>query len=111
MDYSSAVKDLEYVRLLLRDLQVFPDDTSPPTMFVDREPAIAMSQGPTHCSRTKHVDFTKALVCGYIQREWVVMEHCPTDEQIADMWTKQLRQCPFVAYRGRFMGLVPFLRS
>ena len=80
-------------------------------MLVDSEPAIAMSQGPTHRSHTKYIDFTKALVRDYIQRELAVMEHCPTDEQIADMWTKQLGPGPFVAYRGRFMGLVPFLRS
>ena len=62
--YSAAVKDLEYVRLLLR---IFPDDASPPTMLVDSEPAIAMSQGPTHRSSTKHIDFTKALVRDYVQ--------------------------------------------
>ena len=109
--YSSAVKDLEYVRLLLRDLDIFPDDAPPPTMLVDSEPAMAMSQGPTHRSRTKHIDFTKALVRDYVQRERAVMEHCPTDEQIADMWTKQLGPGPFVTHRGRFMGLVPFLRT
>jgi hypothetical protein len=109
--YSAAVKDLEYVRLLLRDLQIFPDDASPPTMLVDSEPAIAMSQGPTHRSRTKHIDFTKALVRDYVQHEWAVMEHCSTDEQIADMWTKQLGLGPFVIFRTRFMGLVSYLLS
>jgi hypothetical protein len=108
--YSSAVKDLEYVRLLLRDLRLFPDDASPPTMLVDSEPAMAMSQGPTHRSRTKHIDFTMALARDYIQRGRAVMEHCPTAEQVADMWTKQLGPGPFVVFRGRFMGLVPFLR-
>jgi len=109
--YSSAVKDLEYVRLLLRDLHLFPDDATPPTMLVDSEPAIAMSQGPTHRSRTKHIDFTLALARDYIQRGRAIMEHCPTAEQIADMWTKQLGPGPFVIYRSRFMGLVPYLRS
>jgi hypothetical protein len=41
--YSAAVKDIEYVRLLLRDLLLFPDDTPAPTMLVDSETAIAMS--------------------------------------------------------------------
>jgi hypothetical protein len=108
--YSSAVKDLEYVRLLLRDLRLFPDDASPPTMLVDSEPAMAMSQGPTHRSRTKHIDFTMALARDYIQRGRAVMDYCPTAEQVADMWTKQLGPGPFVVFRGRFMGLVPFLR-
>ena len=108
---SAAVKDLEYVLLLLRGLRIFPDDASLPTVRVDSEPAIAMSQGPAHHSRTKHIDFTKALVRDYVQRERAVMKHCPTDEQIADMWTKQLGPGPFIAHRGRFMGLIPFLRT
>ena len=108
---SAAVKDLEYVRLLLRDLRLFPDDAPPPTMFVDSEPAMAISQGPTNRSRTKHIDFSKALFRDYVQRGRAVPEHCPTAEQVADMWTKQLGPGPFVAYRSRFLGLVPFLRS
>ncbi len=109
--YSSAVKDLEYVRLLLRDLLLFPDDDSPPSMLVDSEPAMAVSQDPTNRSRTKHIDFTMALARDYIQHRRAVMEHCPTAEQIADMWTKKLGPCPFAVFQSRFMGLVPFLRS
>ena len=109
--YSSGVKDLEYVRLLLRDLFIFPDDAPVPSMLVDSEPAMAISQGPTHRSRTKHIDFTKALFRDYVQRGRVVPEHCPTEAQIADMWTKQVGPGPFVAYRARFMGLVPCLHS
>jgi hypothetical protein len=51
---------------------------------------MAMSQGPTHCSGTEHIDFTMALARDYIQRWRAIMEHCPTAEQIADLWTKQL---------------------
>ena len=103
--YSSAVKDLQYVRLLLCDLRIFPDDASPPTMLVDSEPAIAMS-GPTHCSRTKHIDFTQALVRDYVQPELALLEHCSTDEQIADMWTKQLG---LGRLQGSFHGSCSFL--
>jgi hypothetical protein len=80
-------------------------------MLVDSEPAMAVSQGPTNRSRTKHIDFTMALARDYIQRRRAVMEHCPTAEQITDMWTKQLGPGPFAVFRIRFMGLVPFLRS
>ena len=107
--YSSAVNDREYVTLLLSDL--FPVDASPPSMLVDSAPAMAISQGPTNRSRIKHIDFTMALARDYIQHRRAVMEHCPTAEQIADMWTKQLGPGPFAAFRSRFMGLVPFLRS
>ena len=109
--YSSGVKDVEYVRLLLRDLLLFPDDAPAPTMLVDSEPAIAVSQGPTQRSRTKHIDFTLALCRDYVMRGRVRLEYCPTSAQIADMFTKQLGPGIFLVYRARFMGFVPSLRT
>jgi hypothetical protein len=87
------------------------DNASPPKMLVDSAPAMAISQGPTNRSRTKHINFTMALARDYLRRGRAVMEHCPTAEQIADMWTKQLGPGPYNVFRSRFMGLVPFLRS
>jgi hypothetical protein len=51
----------------------------------DSAPAIAISQGPTNRSRTKHTDFTMALARVYIQRGRAVLEHCPAADQIADV--------------------------
>jgi hypothetical protein len=101
----SAVKDLEYGRLLLRDLCPFPDDAAPPTMLADSEQVMAVSQGPTHRSRAEKIDFTMALVRGYIQHGRAVMEICPTAEQMADMWTKQLGPGPFVVFGVDSWGL------
>jgi hypothetical protein len=75
------------------------------------EPAMAMSQGPTHRSRTLHIDFTLALARDYIPRGKAVMEYCPTAEQVADIWTKQMGPGSFIVFRGRFMGLIFFLLS
>ncbi len=83
--HSSAVKDVEYVNNLLNDLLLFPDDDSPPSILVDRDPTMVISQGSTNCWRTKHIDFTMALVRDYIQLGLAVMEICPTADQIADM--------------------------
>jgi hypothetical protein len=78
-------------------------------MLVDSEPAIAMSQGPTHCSLTKHIDFTMALASDYVQGRRAIMEHCPTAEQIADMWTKQLGPGPSVVFSGRVFSIFSHL--
>ena len=81
------IRDLEYVGLLLsdHDLHFFPYDATPPTMLVDSDLAIVMSQGPTHRSSTKHIGFTMALARDYIQRGRAIMEISPTAEQIADI--------------------------
>ncbi len=106
--YSSAVKDLEYVRLLLRNLRLFPDDASPPTMLVDSEQAMAMSQSPMHRSHTKHIEFTMALARDYIQRGLLWKIVLQLNRLLI---CKQLGHGPFVVFRGRFMRLVPFLSS
>ena len=64
--YSSGVKDVEYIRLLLSDLLIFDKDTVALTMLVDSEPAITVAQGPSQRSFTKHIDFTIVLCCDYV---------------------------------------------
>jgi hypothetical protein len=78
---------------------------------IDSVPAMAMSQGPPHRSHTLQIDFTLALARDYIQRGKAVMEYCPTAEQVADIWTKQMGSGSFIVFRGRFMGLIHFLLS
>jgi hypothetical protein len=63
-----------------------------------------MSQGPTHRSRTKHIDLTLAPCRDYVMRGRVRLEHCSTFAQIADMFTKQLGPSIFLLYRARFMS-------
>ena len=89
---SSGVKDTEYVRLLLRDLLLLPDDAPAPPILVDSEPAMVVSQGPTQRSRLKHIEFTLALSrCrDYVMRRRVRFEYCSNSAQIDTMFTKQL---------------------
>ncbi len=62
-------------------------------------------------SRTLHIDFTLALARDSIPCGKAVMEYCPTAEQVADIWTKQMGPESFIVFRGRFMGLIRFLLS
>ena len=110
--YSTGVKDMESVRLLIRDLLpmglVLPDI---PVLHVDCEPAIAVANGGSTRSRTKHwhIDFKIWLCRDYVARKLVQLVYVPTDQQIADFFTKQLGPGPYVLYRGRFMCFLPRL--
>ena len=56
--YSAGVKDMEYVRLLIRDLAGLGLDLPTiPTLYADCEPAIAVAKGASTSSRTRHIDF------------------------------------------------------
>ena len=108
--YSTGVKDMESVHLLIRDLLpmglVLPDI---PVLHVDCEPAIAVANGGSTRSRTKHIDFKIWLCRDYVARKLVQLVYVPTDQQIADFFTKQLGPRLYVLYWGRFMCFLPRL--
>jgi len=108
--YSAGVKDMEYVRLLIRDLAGLGLDLPTiPTLYADCEPAIAVAKGASTRSRTRHIDFEIWLCRDYVRRELVQLVYVPTDLQIADFFTKRLGPGPYIIYRRRFMSLCPRL--
>ena len=106
----AGVKDMESIRLLIRDLSALGIDLpETPTLFVDCEPAIAVANGASTRSRTKHIDFKIWLCRDYVARRVVQLTYVPTAQQIADFFTKQLGPGPYVVYRARFMSFLPTL--
>ena len=56
--YSTGVKDIEHVRLLISNLaSLCLDLPTIPTLCADCEPAIAVAKGASTRSRTEHIDF------------------------------------------------------
>jgi hypothetical protein len=108
--YATGVKDMEYVRLLIRDLSALGIDLPViPTLLVDCAPAIAVANGASTRSRTRHIDFKVWLCRDYVSRKIIQLTYVPTAQQIADFFTKQLGPGPYVAYRVRFMSVLPAL--
>ena len=93
------------MRLLLRDLGL----VVVPTLLGDNQPAIATAKGPSQRSRTRHIDFTLALCRDFITRGDLLVEYVPTDDQVADIYTKQLGPGPYIRHCGCFMSLLLFL--
>ena len=104
--YSTAVRDVEYLRLMLRDLG-FPLMNIP--LLVDNQPAISVSNGHSQRSKTRHIDFTKDLCQDYVTRGLIAMHWIPSEENLSDIWTKQLPPGPFLGHRGSFMDYPPLL--
>jgi hypothetical protein len=104
--YSAGVKDMEYVRDLSAlgiDLPVIP------TLLVDCAPAIAVANGASTRSRTKHIDFKVWFCRDYVSRKVIQLTYVPTAQQIADFFTQQLGPGPYVAYRVRVMSVLSAL--
>ena len=106
--YSTGVKDMEYVRLLIRDLAGLGLDLPAiPTMYVDCEPAIAVAKDAStrSCTNLKYIDFKIWLCRDYVCPGLVQLVYVPTDLQIANFFTKQLGPGPYTIYQGQFMLL------
>ena len=61
------------------------------TIFCDKLSTIAMTKkNPIHHSRTRHIDIRHHFIREHVTRGEIKMEHCSTEEQVVDLFTKSL---------------------
>ena len=56
----------------------------------DNKSAIQLAKNQTYHGRTKHIEVHHHLVREKVERGVLVVEYCPTEEQVADVLTKGL---------------------
>ena len=71
--------------LLLSKIPIFCDNTS----------AIAISNNPVQHSRTKHIDIRYHFIREHVTNGTVELHFVPTEQQIADIFTKPLDESTF----------------
>ena len=103
--YSTAGKEGEYVRLLLRDLVVVP------TLLGDYQHAIAAANNSSQRSCTGHIDFTVALCRYFVSWSVLLIKYVPWLRiSIPNSWAQDQLRLPVprlvmsVGHRGRFMS-------
>ena len=86
-----VMKDLLWHRKLHSELSPFFtfSTTNPITLFCDNQGTIILSKDSTFHMRTKHIDTHFYFVCEIINNI-LSISYCPTDEMIADIFTKAL---------------------
>ena len=57
-------------------------------LFCENKSAIKISTDPVTRQRTKHVEIHMHYIKDLVHDRTIIMQYCPTDEQIADMFTK-----------------------
>ena len=71
----------------------------------DNISAINISKNPVHHSRTKHIDIRHHFLHGNVEHGNISMEHCRTEEQIANIFTKALDKRPYEHLR-MLLGMI-----
>ena len=66
----------------------FPQETI--EIYEDNQACIALTKNPEDHKRTKHIQVKYHVVRDYVKKSLVKFVYCPTENQLADMFTKAL---------------------
>ena len=73
---------------LFSHIGVFQD--SPITVFTDSQSARALAHSSAYHGRTKHIEVHYHFVCELVKSQVINLAYCPTQENVADLFTKPL---------------------
>ena len=80
------------------------------TLFLDSQNAISLAKNPIVRGRSKHIDVHFHFVRDYIADGRILLEYCPTKDNIADLLTKPLPR-PTLDHLLQCVGIGPSLWS
>jgi hypothetical protein len=78
----------------------------PTTLYCDNEAAIKIAQFHMVTPRSKQIDTKHHYIRQQVQKQTISIKHCPGASNIADIWTKPLKNIRFASLRSR-LGLCP----
>ena len=88
MAESLTARQVIWLRMVLAELGFRL--AKPTTLMVDNQGAISYSTNPVHHARTKHIDIQHHFVREKIVSNEIEIQHCATDDNLADLLTKAL---------------------
>ena len=96
MALSSVTQEIKWVTQFLRELLLPCMKMTPNvSVYVDNQAAILISKNDVYHDRTKHIDIRYHFVRDAIKDNLFKVEWVPTDEQLADGFTKALSTIMF----------------
>ena len=97
-----AGKEIKWMRNLLLELGYGVSGASP--LLMDNQSAIQVSKNPEHHGRMKHLDLAHYWLRDEVSKGSIQVEYVPTQEQLADIFTKPLPRPTVDTLRSK-MGL------
>jgi hypothetical protein len=98
-------KDIKWIHKLLSEFSTIFPYSHPTTLYCDNQGAIRLSKDSTFHGRTKHIDVHFHFICQTVSQGHISLIYCPTDEMIADTFTKPLARFKFEKFR-KLLGII-----
>ena len=95
-----ASKEAIWLHKLLNKLAFIYPISLPTTLHCDNQGAIELSKDSKFHARTKHIDVHFHFVRQTVAQGHITIEYCPTDDMVADIFTKSLARVKFQKFRA-----------
>jgi hypothetical protein len=102
MAIDEAAREIMWVRNFLSELDI--DYCSPVELLVGNRGAKALSENPVHHSRVKHIDIRYHYIRDCVFEGLIKLTFVPSENNLADIFTKSLDRTKFVDLSDRFMS-------
>ncbi|KAM1489207.1 hypothetical protein ACFXTO_032488 [Malus domestica] len=96
---SEATVQVIWLRFVLEDFGELQTETTP--VHCDNTTAIAITKNPVFHQKTKHIDMRYHFIKDALQEGIIDLMYCPTEEQLADIFTKPLTKDRFNLLRSK----------
>ncbi|KAG2404035.1 Retrovirus-related Pol polyprotein from transposon TNT 1-94 Protease [Vigna angularis] len=100
---TSCATQAIWMRRMLEAMHQMQD--TPTVIHCDNKSAISLSKNPVFHGRSKHIDIRFHKIRELVAKKEVVIKYLPTDEQVADIFTKPLKTELFYKLK-KMLGMV-----
>jgi hypothetical protein len=97
MAAADTAKEAIWLRDLLQELRL--GRNQPPVIHQDNQGAIFLENNASLKRNTKHIDVKAHFIRERVKAGDIVIHYCPTDDMIADIFTKPLNKTKFAKHR------------
>ncbi|MCO5580668.1 hypothetical protein L7F22_034538 [Adiantum nelumboides] len=102
----TATIECVWLKRLMADLGVGQDTAN--TIYTDSQSALAVATNPVFHARTKHIEVHYHYVRERLSAGEISLAYVPTQDNLADLFTKALSREKLEAFR-KALGLLPFV--
>jgi len=104
MALAKAICEAIWLRKLSSELGI--PTNSPTTIFIDNQSAMHFAENPVFHAHSKNIDIFYHFVHECLASNEVILNHCASKKNVANMFTKPLAKLQFIALRDHVLSVI-----